>query len=86
MDNEHNLLNGYGSGDDTNVKIEPISIAKEKLLSTNTSGKQGVYYVDKYNFWAVEWKDDEGKKKCKRFHVGKKRNYDEARKLAMEFI
>ena len=90
MDIKHTLLNGYNSDNETNVVIEPISLdkvkIKEKLLSTNTSGKKGVYYVENYKFWATEYRDDEGKKKCKRFYVGQKRNYEEAKKLAMEFI
>jgi hypothetical protein len=89
MDIENKLLNGYDSDNETNVVIEPISIdkvkIKEKLLSTNTSGKKGVYYVENYKFWATEYRDDEGKKKCKRFYVGQKRHYEEAKKLAMEF-
>lgn len=89
MDNKLGLLNGYDSNEEINMVVKPISIdkvqIKENLLSTNKSGKKGVYYVDKYNFWAVEWRDADGKKKCKRFYVGTKRNYDEAQKLAMEF-
>ena len=89
MDNKLGLLNGYDSNEDISMVVKPISIdkvqIKEKLLSTNKSGKKGVYYVDKYNFWAVERRDADGKKKCKRFYVGTKRNYDEAQKLAMEF-
>jgi len=89
MDIKNNLMNGYGSDGETNVEIEPINVdkvrIKEKLLSTNKSGKKGVYYVEKYKFWAVEWKDEEGKKKCKRFYVGKKRTYDEAKDCVMTF-
>ena len=58
---------------------------ENELLSTNKSGKQGVYYMEKYKFWAVEYRDKDGKKKCKRFYVGSKRDYDEAQRLAMEF-
>ena len=41
--------------------------------------------MEKYHFWASEYRDAKGKKKCKRFYVGEKRDYEEARKLAMEF-
>ncbi len=89
MDNKNGLMNGYESGDDIHRVIEPINIdkvqVKETLLSTNTSGKKGVYYMSKYKFWACEWKDEDGKKKSKRFYVGKKRDYDEAKTLAMNF-
>ena len=89
MDNKNNLMNGYNSDSETNIQVTPISIQKvkikKKLLSTNTSGKEGVYYVDKYSFWARDWKDENGKKKSKRFYVGKKRNYIEAKMLAMAF-
>lgn len=88
MDNKNSLMNGYESDSHTNINIEPIDISnvksKEKHLSTNKSGKKGVYFVEKYNFWAVEWREN-GKKRCKRFYVGTKRNYDEAKNLAMSF-
>lgn len=90
MDNEHNLLNGYQSDGEINIEIEPIGIdkvkIKKRLLSTNKSGKEGVYYVKQYNFWSSEWKNEEGKKRSKRFYVGRKRNYEEAKKLAMEYV
>ena len=60
-------------------------IIEEKIMSTNTSGKTGVYYMENYKFWATEYRDENGKKKSKRFYVGKVRNYEEAKKLAMEF-
>jgi hypothetical protein len=89
MDNKLGLLNGYDSNEEINMIVKPISIdkvnIKKKLLNTNKSGKQGVYYMEKYKFWASEYKDEDGKKKCKRFYVGRKREYDEAQRLAMEF-
>lgn len=41
--------------------------------------------MEKYKFWAAEYKVEDGKKKCKRFYVFTKRDYDEAQRLAMEF-
>ena len=90
MDIKNNLMNGYESDENTKVAIEPISldkvVVKKNLLSTNKSGKEGVYFVKAYNFWGTDYKDENGKKKCKRFYVGKKRTYEEAKKLAMQFV
>ena len=89
MDNKFGLLNGYDSDGDTTVIVKPVNIEnmiiEEKIMSTNTSGKTGVYYMENYKFWATEYRDENGKKKSKRFYVGKVRNYEEAKKLAMEF-
>lgn len=89
MDIKNNLMNGYASNEELKVDITPISIAKvqikKNLLSTNTSGKEGVYFIKSLNCWAVEYRDENGKKKSKRFYVGQKRDYDTAKTLAMDF-
>jgi hypothetical protein len=89
MDNKLGLNNGHESDNEIDIIIKPINIDKvkvqENLLSTNKSGKKGVYFMEKYNFWAVEYKDIKGNKKSKRFYVCQKRDYNEAKKLAMTF-
>jgi hypothetical protein len=95
MDNKNGLMNGYESDEEVEVKINPVSIEHvkpiEKLLSTNKSGKTGVYYTENltckrpYRKWCREYRDKNGKKKVKNFYVGRKRNNAEAKKLAMEF-
>lgn len=89
MDNKLGLNNGHESDNEIDVIIKPANIDKvkvqENLLSTNKSGKKGVYFMEKYNFWAVEYKDENGKKKSKRFYVGEKRDYNKAKTLAMTF-
>jgi hypothetical protein len=95
MDNKNGLMNGYESDEEVEVKINPVSIEHvkpiEKLLSTNKSGKTGVYYTENltckrpYRKWCREYRDKNGKKKVKNFFVGRKRNNAEAKKLAMEF-
>lgn len=87
--NKLGLNNGNESGDEIDVIIKPVSLdrvnIKENLLSTNKSGKKGVYFMEKYNFWAVEYTDVDGMKRCKRFYVSSKRVYEEARRLAMDY-
>ena len=88
MDIKNNLFNGYNSDDELKKDIEPISIenvkVKKNLSSTNISGKEGVYFSKKYNYWAVEFRDENNKKKRKTFYVTENRTFEEAKKLAMD--
>jgi len=89
MDLKNNILNGCDSDDEPIVKVTPINIDKVKikknLVSTNKSGKEGVYFLKTTNTWIAEYKDEENKKHRKSFRVKSDLTYAEAYKLAMAY-
>lgn len=57
---------------------------KREIISSNTSGKNGVNYLSKSETWVGRYYDAEGKRNGKSFSV-KTYGYDEAFRLACEF-